>query len=232
MICDLPGEVKLVVGKTVNGRTLLESPQGDTKSVLCRCSCGNEYRITIRHLKYGRTKVCTACASKIFKQTHGAYTGRNRSCERLHRIWKAMKERCSPSNRRDQKTYFGSGIRVCEEWANNYPAFRDWALANGYRDNLTIDRYPNRVGNYEPTNCRWADQQPQQRNRTNNRHIEAFGETKLLTEWCDDPRCVVERSVLGRRITRGWAPERAITEVPKPGNPYFGTKGYNRKKFA
>jgi hypothetical protein len=212
MICDSDAKVKLIVGEIINGRTLLETPDSNSKSVLCRCNCGRQYRITIRHLAKGRTQACQTCTRIRIKQTHGAYTGRNKTCERLHRIWKAMKERCSPGKRRDQQTYYGSGIRVCEDWINDYTAFKAWALANGYRDDLTIDRWPDKKGGYEPGNCRWADQQTQQRNRTNNKHIYAFGETKLLTEWCEDARCTIERSVLGRRISAGWEAERAISQ--------------------
>jgi hypothetical protein len=75
-----------------------------------------------------------------------------------------MKDRCNNSQDARYKDYGGRGVVVCNEWLNNYEAFRDWATANGYNDNLTIDRI-NNDGNYEPGNCRWATTIVQQRNK-------------------------------------------------------------------
>lgn len=74
---------------------------------------------------------------------------------RLYRIWSAMRWRCSKNNKYEcAKTYYGKGIRVCDEWDKSYLKFKEWALQNGYKDNLTIDRI-NNDGNYEPSNCQW-----------------------------------------------------------------------------
>jgi hypothetical protein len=70
---------------------------------------------------------------------------------RLYNIWGAMKTRCRNKNSPEYKNYGGRGIRYCDEWSAYIP-FRDWALANGYRDDLTIDRIDNER-NYEPSNC-------------------------------------------------------------------------------
>lgn len=83
---------------------------------------------------------------------------------RLHRIWCMMKNRCLCPTNASYNNYGGRGITVCREWIDNYLSFRDWALANGYRDNLEIDRHPNKNGNYEPSNCRWATRGQQVRN--------------------------------------------------------------------
>lgn len=84
----------------------------------------------------------------------GYLEGNHDSHSRLNNIWRGMKRRCSNPNYGQYKNYGGRGIKVCDEWNNEYIAFRDWALSHGYEENLTLDRIDN-DGNYEPNNCQW-----------------------------------------------------------------------------
>lgn len=84
--------------------------------------------------------------------------------KRLASIYQGMKQRCYNTKRPNYKYYGGRGIVICNEWLNSPQAFYDWAMANGYQENLTIDRI-NTDGNYEPQNCRWASFKEQATNK-------------------------------------------------------------------
>lgn len=93
-------------------------------------------------------------------RTHGDFG------TRLYRIWAAMKRRCNNKNCPEYPRYGGAGISYDPNW-ETYEGFRDWARSHGYSDKLTLDRIDNSKG-YFPDNCRWADWETQQNNRTNN----------------------------------------------------------------
>lgn len=128
---------------------------------------------------------------------------------RVYRTWSGMHTRCNNSKGHNYRYYGARGIRVCEEWSE-FTRFYDWAIANGYRDDLTIDRI-NNEGNYEPDNCRWIPPAAQSKNRRSVTSLVAFGEQKSLTEWAADPRCMVSRKTIMKNLRRGWNPEKALT---------------------
>lgn len=131
----------------------------------------------------------------------------NPSHHRLYHIWFDMKRRCYQKQNKRWEKYGGRGIKVCPEWVNNFQAFFDWSMANGYADNLTIDRI-DMDGDYSPDNCRWADEIQQANNRSNNHYITYHGETKTMMEWSRE--LVVSYTTLRRRINAGWDIEKAF----------------------
>jgi hypothetical protein len=121
-----------------------------------RCDCGADIVISTPNFRHkDRTPSCMACGhvrSGAAKFKHG-----DARKTRLYRIWANMRWRCESPTADNFRWYGGRGIRVCDAW-QDFVAFREWANANGYADDLTIDRFPNGDGNYEPGNCRWVTQ--------------------------------------------------------------------------
>lgn len=140
---------------------------------LCKCDCGLTTLAFANQLTSGNKRSCGCLrietASKhIPPAKQGAdspsykHGGKSGSVERLYMTWWNMLKRCDTPSANRYENYGGRGIRVCDEW-REYKAFRDWAYANGYRDEdpslprgqkLSIDRI-DPDGNYEPGNCRW-----------------------------------------------------------------------------
>jgi len=114
-----------------------------------------------------------------------------------------MRYRCGNKNASRYKNYGGRGIKVCPEWRKDFVVFMDWALNNGYKKGLSIDRIDN-DGNYEPSNCRWATVKQQNRNARFNRHIAINGVTKSLCEWAEVAG--ISRKTLQWRVNNGWHP--------------------------
>ena len=102
---------------------------------------------------------------------------------RIYGIWKSMKERCYTKSATKYGTYGARGIRVCPEWEHNPKAFCDWAIQNGYSDDLTIDRIDVN-GDYSPQNCRWINWTEQANNKRTNVFITYEGKTYTLADFC------------------------------------------------
>ncbi len=125
------------------------------------------------------------------------YVSKSEGDIRLRRIWYGMKSRC---NDLKNPYYGGKGVSICQEWINSFDMFYSWAMSNGYRSNLSIDRIDHN-GDYCPDNCRWADAKIQA-NNTSRTLIEIFGEIKTVANWACDPRCQVPLKVLARRMKK------------------------------
>lgn len=81
------------------------------------------------------------------------YNGKPKSSLRVYKIWQGMKRRCYNKNDMHYYLYGGSGIKICDEWLDP-DTFIQWALSNGYKDHLEIDRI-DPTKDYMPENCRW-----------------------------------------------------------------------------
>lgn len=184
---------------SLTAKKYVGAKDGDAKW-LCQCDCGNESIVYANNLKRGTTKSC-GCKRYNKVTIHG------KSRTRLYNIWGLIIERCTNGNNPSYKNYGGRGITMCDEWRNNFEEFRNWALANGYEENLTIDREDN-DGNYEPSNCRWVTRSRQANNKRSNHLLTYDNETHTLTEWAK--LTGIPRDTLKCRIYRGWEIERAL----------------------
>ena len=129
----------------------------------CVCDCGNKTTVYSTNLRRGFTQSCGCYRHEC--ENERIATFRKHGCEprRLYRIWEGMLNRCENVNNYSFQRYGGRGIKVCPEW-HDFITFRDWALSNGYSDNLSIDRI-NNDGDYSASNCRWATAKEQASNR-------------------------------------------------------------------
>lgn len=170
----------------------------------CKCDCGKEKTISINSILTGHTKSCGClhienCINKFKK--HGKYRSK------IYYIWRGIRNRCNFKKDKSYKYYGGMGIKVCDEWENDFMAFYNWAMLNGYKDGLTIDRIDVN-GNYCPENCRWVDRKTQARNTRRNRFIEYNGEKYCLNDWA---RIVNKTSnCISYRLKKGWSIKDAL----------------------
>ena len=102
---------------------------------------------------------------------------------------------------------------MCDEWRNDFMTFYNWSIANGYADNLTIDRIDSK-GNYEPSNCRWVTYKQQANNTSSNVSITFNGETHTLAIWGDI--LGIQPQTLYYRINKAkWSIEKVLTTPVK-----------------
>lgn len=209
------------VGKKYNHLTITGYDRKE-KKFICKCDCGKEgKRVKPTFLFSGHVKTC-GYGCPIYESKYDGRSG-----NRTYGIWAGMKRRCYKEDDPAYRFYGKRGIRVCDEWLNDYWAFHNWAMEHGYRDDLTIDRI-NSDGNYEPSNCRWATykeqsensrppytltRQPKFRTGPSVKRFEINGIERTMAEWCD-MYGVSEPFVRYRMKKKGMTLQEAL-ETPK-----------------
>lgn len=149
-------------GKVYNYLTVIQEqlPKTKPRKWECRCQCGNLTSVPKQALLFGLTKSCGCFRRSNAREMHTIHGGKG---ELLYQVFSGMHNRCTNPNTESYQYYGARGIAVDPEWGS-YEPFRDWALANGYRKGLTLDRRNGNLG-YSANNCRWADLVTQNRNR-------------------------------------------------------------------
>lgn len=201
------GKVKDITGQKFGRLTVIKFLRIENHKAiwLCKCECGNLKEIATGALTSGNTKSCGCLNHEPTIIKHGKYD------TRLYRILHDMKRRCYNKDSKAYNNYGNRGVAVCDEWLQDFQAFYDWSMANGYDDTLTIDRIDVN-GNYEPSNCRWATRKQQNRNTRRNRNYTINGETHCLKEWCEILN--LNYNTVRKRLNRlNWSIERALNIV-------------------
>lgn len=146
------------------------------------CECGNEKICYLANVKRGTTKSC-GCLLK--ERAIKRMTKHGESKTRLYKIYTGMQSRCYREYTKSYKSYGAKGITICDEWNESFLKFKEWALNNGYQEDLSIERV-DPSGNYEPSNCKWIARKLQNDNKKNTIFIEHDGRKHSMRKMCRD----------------------------------------------
>lgn len=190
-----------LTGININGLTFIkrtEEKAGSTYKWIVECHCGNNFITNPTSIKLNKTLSC-GCSRK----KHGDST------TRLYNIWNGMRHRCSDKNHISYHRYGGRGIKVCDEWDRDYENFKKWAINNGYKEGLSIDRIDNNK-NYSSSNCKWSSLKEQCNNRENNNNVTFGGITQTISEWSEETG--IPYHTIYQRILYGWELKDVLTK--------------------
>lgn len=191
-----------MIGKKAGRLTVIERAGSHPKLSLakwkCRCDCGTELVVAGAAIRSGNSLSCGCTNWK-----HG------RTRTREYRIWLGVRGRCLNPMASNYQRYGAKGVKIHEEWANDFAAFYR-AVGPCPSDLHSLDRFPNRNGDYVPGNVRWATPKEQARNRSTCKTYEHLGESLTIPEWAE--RYGLQRDTLYNRLAKGWSIVRALTE--------------------
>lgn len=177
----------------------------------CQCDCGNVKIVAGDSLRGGRTHSCGCITveESIKRIKHGEARRLDNDKSKLYRVWTGMRSRCNTPKHRSFHNYGGRGISVCPEW-DNYSAFKEWAMTNGYFEGCNIDRIDCN-GNYEPNNCRLVAPIVNANNRRNNRILSLNEESHTVAEWA---RILdINVGTIYTRLVRGHSVSEALSKT-------------------
>ena len=197
-----------LIGMKFGSRTVIErSTTVNTKNALwvCRCDCGAIDTIEGAKLRKGESKTCLECK---FIGHSKRMTIHGMTNTKLYKIWHGIKSRCADL---EQPRYGGRGIKICSDWDSSFESFMTWCLANGYKQDLQIDRIDN-DGDYCPQNCKFISRLENCCNKSNTIRLPDGGSAWLLAKSNG-----LKRHTFQKRIVLGWTPLKAAT-FPIKGN--------------
>ena len=197
---------KDLAGKRFERLTVIAFYSNKPVRWVCQCDCGQITVATGSQLRGGHTRSCGCLQKEHASRTGKSAATHGRRFTREYQCWVDMRRRCDNPKNASYKNYGAKGITVCNRWQTSFANF--FADMGKCPKGFTLDRFPNHEGNYEPGNCRWANQDQQANNKITNRRIEAFGKSHTISEW--GRLTGLGKSVIRGRLLRGWTHENAI----------------------
>lgn len=189
----------------------MTEPRHKERTYVCRCDCGNERIATSSHLYHGITTSCGCKKGEHVREGRlKARGGKPFHNKHIVSLRQNIITRCYRKYSKSYKDYGGRGIKMCDEWLNDYESFETWCIKNGWRNDLEIDRIDNN-GDYSPGNCRFVSKRDNCNNRRSSRMISAFGETMSMANIAR--KYGVNYSRLQTLLKKGICPEAAIERL-------------------
>lgn len=209
--------LNIATGQRFNMLTVIKElpinirPSGQPERIfLCKCDCGNTTKIRLLHLIRDRIKSCGCLTTKSGKPKHG------KSGTNLYKIWRGIITRTRPYHP-ERHLYFDRFIDVCEEWFNDFAEFEKFAIKNGYKYGLQIDRIDNNRG-YYPNNCRFVHPIINVNNRNNTVKVIYKNKEYPFMILIRDKNLLPHFAAIKSRIKRGWSVEDAFDKPIRNGN--------------
>ena len=207
----VPKNYKSLIGKRFKALTIIEFSHyaNDYQTHwLCKCDCGVVKSMNLVNLKSDRVKSCGCLKTERIKKL---MTTHNKSNHPLYTVWKGMKARCYNPKEKYYYNYGGRGVRVCDSWLNDFSAFYEWAINNGWQKGLELDKDINDTSGllvYSPATCKFVTKLDNANKKRNNKIIEIDGVSKTVTEWALS--LGVSRNMVNDRLKAGWDNKRAV----------------------
>lgn len=148
----------------------------------CKCECGNTCLVETKNLTTGNTRSCGCLYKEVNKISKYKKHGYCSEKHPLYLVWKSIKQRCNNPKNHEYNVYGGKGIKICDNWERNPDEFIKWALSNGYKCGLEIDRIDNNKG-YSEDNCQFITKSENVKKKDSTLFITVDGITKTASEW-------------------------------------------------
>lgn len=216
----IPANFKDISGQTFSRWKVISrhGTDADLKATwLCVCDCGTQRVVSGKSLRLGVSKSCGCLGSEVTSErnfVHGMAS--RRAKDSLYGTWCRIKQRCHNPSCSDYYLYGATGIAVCDRWRNSFQAFHDDIISSiGIKPpKMSLDRFPKKDGNYEPSNVRWGTDEMQANNKRNNHVLEFNGKSMSVMMWSKEVG--IHHQTILYRLKHGMSVADALTLPVRP----------------